>query len=183
MAFFDDMSKKIAQTSQGAAQKAKNMAETIKLNGLISDEEKRINNALLQIGKYYYEVYGENPEPSFGQLIAGINESKARIVSYSEQIKQFKGIVRCQKCGAETPCSSPFCNACGSPMNINSPASVSDGDKIVSLSVDESVSLPEATENFSAPSGDTISCPSCGKELSAKAVFCSGCGIKTEPKD
>jgi len=36
MSFFDDAGKKITETSQGAAQKANNIAETVKLNGIIS---------------------------------------------------------------------------------------------------------------------------------------------------
>lgn len=44
MAFFDDLGKKITQTGQGVVQKTKDTAETIKLNGMISDEEKNIVN-------------------------------------------------------------------------------------------------------------------------------------------
>ena len=154
MAFFDDVGKKIAQTSQGAAQKAKNMAETVKLNGQISDEEKHINNAFLQIGKTYYETYTENPDQLFAQLIAGINDSKAKITAYSEQVKQLKGIVRCPKCGAEVPYESAFCASCGSPMNTAAATQRANGRL----------------------------CPKCGAPVSEDKAFCTNCGNKLEPQ-
>jgi membrane protease subunit (stomatin/prohibitin family) len=151
MAFFDEVGKKIAQTSQGVAQKTKNMAETVKLNGMISDEEKRISNAFLQIGKTYYETYGGNPDQLFAQLIAGINDSKAKIGSYQEQVKQLKGIVRCSKCGGEVPYGAPFCSSCGVTMNV----------------------AP------SAPDG-SIFCGKCGSSVAPGKVFCTNCGGKIE---
>jgi len=201
MAFFDEVGKKISQTSQGVAQKTKNMAETMKLNGMISDEERSINNAFLQIGKTYYETYGENPEQLFAPLISSINGSKNKIESYSEQIKQIKGVVRCQKCGGEVYNNSPICNSCGSPMET-APAFVPDangvscgkcgammpsdklfctncGSKIEQavseISTESSITIEEV---FSSSKPDVIKCPSCGKELSENAMFCSGCGQK-----
>ena len=46
-AFFDEVGKKISKTSQGMAQKTKNLTETVKLNSMISDEEKNINSVFL----------------------------------------------------------------------------------------------------------------------------------------
>jgi len=157
MAFFDDIGKKIAQTGQGAAQKAKNMAETVKLNSMVSDEEKRINNAFIQIGKTYYETYGNSPDQLFIQLINGINDSKAKIVSYYEQINKIKGIVRCQKCGGEVPYNSLFCSSCGSPMNTVPPA--------------------PAVQ----PVVNDVFCEKCGTKMSDGQVFCSNCGNRREP--
>jgi len=151
MAFFDDVGKKIAQTSQGAAQKAKSMAETVKLNGQISDEEKRINNAFAQIGKTYYENCGDEPDQLFAQLIAGINDAKAKIAVYSDQVEQLKGIVRCPKCGGEVSYGSPFCSSCGSPMG---------------------------TVAAAAPVANGVVCESCGAQVSPDKVFCTHCGSK-----
>jgi len=158
MAFFDDVGKKIAQTSQGAAQKAKSMAEIVKLNGQISDEEKHISNAFYQIGKTYYENFGTEPDQLFAQLIAGINDSNTKIAIYSEQVSQLKGIVRCPNCGAEVPYGVLFCSSCGVQMNT-APAGA------------------QAT----APIDNTLYCVKCGAPITAGKAFCAKCGQKVEP--
>jgi len=158
MAFFDEVGKKISQTSQGVAQKTKNIAETMELNSKISDEEKNINNIFIQIGKTYYETYGASPDRPFIQLVGVINDSKSKIVSYAEQIKQIKGITRCPKCGGEVPYGATFCSSCGSPMNI-------------------------ASEVAQPISSDIIVCGNCGAQMSADSVFCINCGNKIERLD
>jgi len=152
MSFFDDAGKKITETSQGAAQKAKSIAETVKLNGIISDEERRIYDLFTQIGRTYYETYGSAPEQQFVEYIAGISDARTKIVGYNEQIKQLKRIVKCVKCGGDISVGSAFCNNCGTVVNTASPApaAILDGYK----------------------------CSTCGKELAVYAAFCTGCGNK-----
>jgi len=157
MAFFEGVGKQIAKTSQSAAQKAKNMAETVKINGMISDEEKRINDAFFQIGRTYYDIYGANPEQLFIQLIDGINDSRTKIAVCEEQIKQLKGIDKCKKCGSEVPYNAPFCSSCGSPRNV--------------------VDQAHAVSTF---------CSQCGSSVAPDKAFCTVCGTKvrqsvTEP--
>jgi len=154
MAFFDELGKKITQTGQGAAKGAKNVAETMKVNGMISDEEKRINNAYLQIGKTYYENCGDNPDQLFAQLINDINDSKAKIAAYTEQLRQIKGVARCQKCGGEVPIDAPFCSSCGSPMKT-------------------------APTEAPLDSGGLV-CGNCGFVVPEGKAFCSNCGGKME---
>lgn len=103
MAFFDELGKKITQTSQGVVQKTKDTAETIRLNGMISDEEKRIANFYSEIGRIYFELHADSYEPTFEQMILGIKEAQVKIENYSEQVKRLKGIVRCPNCGGEVP--------------------------------------------------------------------------------
>ena len=79
MAFFDELGKKISQTSQGVVQKTKDAAETLKINGLISDEEKRINALFVEIGKKYFELHSESFEPDFENMINGIKDAKSKI--------------------------------------------------------------------------------------------------------
>ena len=43
MSFFDNIGKTISDVSQGAIQKGKGMADVVKFNSLISEEEKKIN--------------------------------------------------------------------------------------------------------------------------------------------
>ena len=151
MAFFEEIGKKISKSGQDAAQKAKNLAETVKLNGLISDEEKRIKNSHYQLGKLYYENFAENPEPGFAGHIADINDANAKILKYTEQVKQIKGVTSCENCGGDVAYTAPFCSSCGSQMKT----------------------LPPIQPNINA-------CVNCNAPLAENQIFCTGCGTRVE---
>jgi len=187
MSIFEGLGKKLTQTGQEAAQKAKNAAESVRLSGMISDEEKRINNVFLQMGKMYFDTYGENPEPAFAQFITDINDARARIVTHSEQIKVLKGIADCTNCGAQVAHGSPFCSSCGSAMKTPAPAGSSNctncgaviapgmafctgcGNKIEAEAAVEEVAVVVA-----------VTCQNCSQELAEGAAFCLNCGTKVE---
>jgi len=181
---FDEIGRKIVQGGQNAAEKTKNMAETVKLRGMISDEEKSIALSFQQIGKRYYEAYGEDPDQLFVQLIASINSSKGNISTYSEQIKQLRGIVNCSKCAAEVPYAAAFCSACGSSMSVASPPSANAfctkcgsqvaSDKAFCTKCGNKVG--QAEEPL-PPVHDSL-CNSCGSSVAPDKAFCTKCGNK-----
>jgi Zn finger protein HypA/HybF involved in hydrogenase expression len=121
MAFFDDLSKKISQAGQSAVQKGKEVADLAKLNSLVSDEKKRINENYLQIGKIYVELHDSSHGADFDNLINAIHESESKIKEYQQQIKDIKGVVKCEKCGAEVASNAAFCSSCGAPMPVVKP--------------------------------------------------------------
>lgn len=125
MSFFDDLGKKISQVAQTAVQKTKEMADVAKLNSSISDEEKRINDNYLQIGKLYVSLHDAEHEADFDAFIAAIHESEGKIKGYQQQIKDIKGIVKCEKCGAEVSKDAAFCSSCGAPIPKEEPAAES----------------------------------------------------------
>lgn len=200
MAFFDELGKRISQTSQGVVQKTKDAAETLKINGLISDEEKRINALFLEIGKAYFEIHADSCEPRFNDMISGIKEAQSKIEMYSEQVKRLKGIVRCPNCGGEVPYGAPFCSSCGSKMSVENnqnqtfnsnvrrcvqcgaPLSpdvafcTNCGHKVESSIPVQDNPMSESSTQQQAPSQNTKQCPNCGKQISANAKFCIGCG-------
>lgn len=197
--FLTRLERKSHKQVRALYKKTKDTAETIKLNGMISDEEKRINNLFNEIGKTYFKLHAESYEPTFEQMILDIKASQANIENYSEQVKRLKGVVRCPNCGGEVPYGAPFCSSCGSKMNttitevsgsssnINRCAkcgavATSDnafctncGSKLEKIVPEQSIPASES----GVVSPDTI-CPSCGKRLTQNAVFCSGCGHKIE---
>ena len=116
MAFFDELGKKISQTGQGVVQKTKDATETLKLNSMISDEEKRVNELYTEIGKKYFELHSETFETELENMINGIKQSQSRISAFSEQVKKLKGVVRCPNCGGEVAYNSQFCNLCGAAI-------------------------------------------------------------------
>ena len=153
MAFFDEIGKRITQTSQNAAQKTKNMTETVRLRGIISDEEKRIISYFQEIGRMYCEIYSENPDENFAQLVNGVAASKAKIFELTEQIKILKGVTKCLKCGGEVPNNVAFCSSCGSSMTNTA---------VVSTPI------------------NAVTCSKCGLAVEPNVSFCTNCGNRLD---
>lgn len=143
MAFFDELGKKISQAGQTAVQKTKEMADVAKLNSSISDEEKRIEDSYREIGKLYDSLHGSNPEVDFAALIASIRDSEVKIAGYKQQIKDIKGVVCCEKCGAEVSQNASFCSACGAPMPVVKP--------VEPETAEETPVQPETAETVETP--------------------------------
>lgn len=150
MAFFDELGKKISQTGQSAVQKTKDMAEVAKINSMISDEEKSINNNYYQIGKLYTSMHPYDCEGEFKGMINSIHESEKKIAEYREQVQKIKGVVKCEKCGGEVSINSAFCNSCGAPMPKRTPTQ--------------------------QPNENMVKCSKCGKYVKKGMRFCTSCG-------
>ena len=153
MAFFENLGKKISDVSQTTVQKTKDLAEIGKLIYMISDAEKKINEAYLQIGKKYLEEFGENPGESYAEYVNTIKEATDCIAEYKKNIDNLKGVVKCPNCGSSVDANSAFCAACGSPLPKPEPVQ------------------SEAAFKFCTGCGakidiDTKFCPSCGKAVS-----------------
>ena len=155
MAFFDELGKKISQTSQGVVQKTKDTAEIIKLNGMISDEEKRINNLYTQIGKTYFELYSNSCDGDLADMVSNIKDAQSLIEQYAEQVKKLKGIIRCPDCGGDVQYGAPFCSSCGTKIEVKD----------------------EASKNIDA---SVLRCKKCGTPINDGCAFCTHCGTKVE---
>ena len=188
MAFFDEIGKKISQTSQGVVQKTKDTAEILKLNGMVSDEEKRIKNLYTEIGKAYVESHKDSYEPIFEEMILGIKDAQAKIEDYTEQVKRLKGVVPCPICGADVPYSAPFCSACGTKMNVQEQTNAPEASNVnrctncgVPLKEGSAFCTNCGTKVGAAPAAPEVKkCANCGKELGEGTKFCTGCGTKVE---
>lgn len=150
MAFFDDLGKKISQAGQSAVQKTKDMTAIAKLNGQISDEEKKVNNAYLQIGKLYVEKHAADCDPEFASLVAAVQTAQSNMAGYQQQIQDIKGVTRCEKCGAEVATGAGFCSTCGNSMPV------------------------KKTEAPANP--NLIPCIGCGAQVDKTMRFCTACG-------
>lgn len=154
MAFFDNLGKKASEMTAKAMQKAQELSETTKLNSLISEEEKKINNTYYQIGKLYVSLHSEDSEEAFAGMIASVAEGEQKISGYRRQIQDIKGVQRCEKCGAEVARGVAFCSSCGAPM-------------------------PKA--ETPAPPEDQVRCESCGAMVKRGMRFCTFCGKPLTP--
>ncbi|MCL1787954.1 MAG: zinc ribbon domain-containing protein [Defluviitaleaceae bacterium] len=182
MAFFEEIGKKISKSGQDAAQKAKNMAETVRLNGLISEEERRVKSAYTEIGKVYYESFKSNPDQCFAAFIAEIDNANENIKLHSDQIRQIKGITTCTNCGGEVPNSAPFCSSCGTKLEVATVA-VASGPVCANCGAVLSPNQGFCTDcgtKVSEPPVAMILCTNCSQELGPEVVFCLNCGTKKE---
>lgn len=195
MAFFDDIGKKITQAGTGALQKTKEMADVARINGLISDEEKRVNNAFYQIGKLYVTLHGDNCEPDFTALVESIRESEAKIADLKQQVQIIRGVKRCSSCGAEIASNVAFCNSCGArapeapaPVVADNLVQCSGCGKMVKpemafctgcgASMKKEPQFVPIAAVVNEPPAMPFICPSCGKETDADSDFCMECGFK-----
>ena len=154
MAFFDNLGKKASEMTAKAMQKAQELSETTKLNSLISEEEKKINNTYYQIGKLYVSLHSEDSEEAFAGMIASVAEGEQKISGYRRQIQDIKGVRLGEKCGAEVARGVAFCSSCGAPM-------------------------PKA--ETPAPTEDQVRCESCGAMVKRGMRFCTFCGKPLTP--
>lgn len=152
MAFFDKLSKTVTEASQKTIAKTKELADTSRLNSMISDEEKIITNQYFQIGKLYVSLHNEDYEEDFAGMIGTIAEAEAKIRDYKKQIQDIKGVQRCEKCGAEVANGAAFCSSCGATM--------------------PKIHAPVAT--------DVVKCENCGTEVKKGMRFCTSCGKPME---
>ncbi|MBO4563794.1 MAG: zinc ribbon domain-containing protein [Clostridia bacterium] len=160
MAFFDELGKKISNAGQAAIQKTQDLANIAKLNGSISDEEKRINNSYLEIGKLYTSLHGGDFEADFEPLISAIKDAEGKIANFKKQIQEIKGLVVCPNCGAEVSVNVAFCSACGTP-------------------------IPKEPEPVVEEAVVANTCANCGAVLEEDARFCTACGkpVEKEPTE
>lgn len=204
MALWENLGKKTSETTAKAIQKAKELSETSRLNSMISEEEKKINNNYYQIGKLYASLHQHEHEEAFAGMIASISESEGRISDYRKQVQDVKGVMRCEKCGAEVPRGVAFCSSCGTPMPKGESVDMSKFDKCESCGAmvekgmrfctscgkpmapaaaseaapaEEQSAEKQAAEEQAAAVIESV-CPSCGTKLDNDTLFCTECGIK-----
>jgi len=145
------LGKKIAETAQNTARGAKELADTVKLNSLISDEQRQINSLYTEIGKLFYETnMGVSKDTEFGKLCSEISDANERIGKYEQDIRTIKGLKCCPSCGSNVPLESAFCGDCGTK---------------VETPVDSTAA-------------DSQLCPNCRAVIAEGASFCTACGTK-----
>ncbi len=194
MAFFDDLGKKLSQAGQTAVQKTKEMTDIARLNGAISEQEKKVSDTYFEIGKLYVLKHPGDYDNDFAPMLAALKDSENKIKEYRQQIQDIKGVVRCEKCGAEIVNNVAFCSSCGAKAPVVS--KVETNETLVKCSgcgamVDKNAKfctvcgkvMPE-TSNVSELQGEhgelsnNNVCSVCGAEMAENVLFCTQCGNK-----
>lgn len=166
----------------------KGASAEISLKLMISEEEHKMNDVYMQIGKLYATNCSRDCGERFPDLVAMLKESDVKIREYRQEIMLAKGISCCQICGAEVQADSAFCNFCGAPIpKIRSEhkatgircagcgATIKEGNRFCTecgRPVAMEVITGSAEENFGKI------CPNCGCQLDEENLFCTECGTK-----
>ncbi len=200
MSFLDQLGGKVADMAGKAVGKAGDATNVIKLNSMISDEEKKINNSYCQIGRIYVSLHQNDYEGEFDGLIASIRESTQKVEEWRRQIQDIKGVQRCPNCGGEVASGAAFCSQCGAPMPKAQPVPAYNAEEYIKcvkcgamlkkgtkfcMSCGTPVGMTQPTPGpaAEADTGEAAEpaekvCPSCGSKLEADATFCTECGAQ-----
>lgn len=116
----------------------------------IQAAQARENEIYTAIGRVYYSLHSENPEPDFAKMFADKKETELQIEQWQTRIKFLNGVVVCTNCKADNSVNSAFCNCCGTR-------------------------LPHTIINDGANR-----CSRCGNVINPGQMFCGTCGAKVE---
>ena len=151
MAIYDGLKEKLAQTSQTAANKVKDLSETVRLNTNNSEIEDEISDLYGKIGYEIYLAHKDDPIPEVKDYIEQITELHKRIAENNTLIHAMQSANTCPNCGGKLKPGMVFCSSCG-------------------LKLPERIEEPEKA----------AFCSNCGAPVVKDAAFCTSCGAKIE---
>jgi hypothetical protein len=96
--FFENLGKTISETGQKvydktsvfagkAVDKTKITAQKTKLKSSINSEKREIDKAYLEIGKYYFKKFRENPDEEIAASFERVEQGFTTIAGYSSELK------------------------------------------------------------------------------------------------
>lgn len=92
MDFIEKLGDTISSKGKEVAEKAKETAEILALKGQISTCEEVIRKNYVEIGKMYFEQYGEMPGEPFEKQCRAIHNAMNGVKELQERINELKGL-------------------------------------------------------------------------------------------
>lgn len=92
MDFLNKLGDTITAKGKEVADKAKETAEIVNLKSQISTCEEVIKKNYLEIGKMYFEQYGDMPEEGFEKQCTAIKNAQNGVKELQKQIDELKGL-------------------------------------------------------------------------------------------
>lgn len=160
MAFFEQLGKRLSDAGQDVAQKTRNLADVTQLNSANNDKEKQIKRLIFDLGKAYYENHKNDFTAEGVEIISNINALYREINENNEKIKQIKGFIKCENCGADIAPNTAFCTKCGTKANRPEPAA------------------PAAPAAAPVEANGQRLCPGCNAPVPEGNRFCTKCGTR-----
>ncbi|MCH5269254.1 MAG: hypothetical protein J1E83_00755 [Lachnospiraceae bacterium] len=92
MDFINKVEKTVTAKGQILADKAKEVAEIASLRSQIGTCEEIIKKNYAEIGRLYYETFGEEPQEPFLKQCRAIQNAKKGVQELEQKIKDIKGV-------------------------------------------------------------------------------------------
>lgn len=92
MEFFDKLGNTISTKGKEVAEKARDTADILNLKSQISTCEEVIKKNYLEIGRLFYEQYGEDPDAPFEKQRNAIKNARVGVRELQSKIDQLKGL-------------------------------------------------------------------------------------------
>lgn len=92
MDFLEKIGDTISTKGKEAADKAKELAEIANLRSQIATCEEVIKKNYMEIGKLYYELYGDMSEESFAKQCRAISNARRGVDELQKRINEVKGL-------------------------------------------------------------------------------------------
>lgn len=123
MAIWDDWSKKAGDTARTFGARAKELAETTKLNGQIAFKRTEAERLYGEIGKIFFSIRAGRCQESdeLEQLCLQVEALDVEIEQLQKQIDVIRQVRRCKSCGEVSPNTSRYCGACGAKFEEPEP--------------------------------------------------------------
>lgn len=99
--------------AKGAIDGSKKVAEKVKIKNTISQAESSMNAVYIEIGKKFEEVFGEQSENEFSDLLAQLAEARAQIAQAKIELAALDSASICEGCGKYVQEGQRFCPNCG----------------------------------------------------------------------
>lgn len=122
MAFFDEISKTLADKSRVAAQKAKDVAEVLQLKTQITSDKSKVKELYSAIGAVYFKNHREDAEDEYQLFFPEIEKTLAHIAELEEKVRELEGTNVCGQCGSPLKKEDMFCSKCGAAVKKEEPA-------------------------------------------------------------
>lgn len=92
MDMFGKVGETVAVKTKAAAEKAKVLAEIAGLKGQIATCREVIKKNYIEIGKQYFEEYGDVPEAPYGKNRRAIADAQKGVEKLQARIDELKGL-------------------------------------------------------------------------------------------
>lgn len=191
MEFFNNVGKTLTETSQGAVQKTKEMAEIVKLNASISEENKKIGTLQQEIGVLVSDSFQSLDK---GALIACLNERERQKSEQADSAEMMSGEPEENVWPEAAAQTEEGIRINGGEMSVSADTSgteiqiretlAENGDilqRIVQIKVCQET-IAAYQEQIRVLKG-VKKCPHCGGEVPQNAVFCGSCGRKVTEEE
>lgn len=111
----DDVFSAASDAVRDVSDKGKEMTEKSRLNKAIKNEDVKINNLYMIIGKKFFEANSTAPA-GYEEQFNGIKNAMSEIERLKKDLDGISSALVCPKCGVKISAGQPFCQSCGTNL-------------------------------------------------------------------